>query len=750
MSKRIVNEKYLAKTRPTRKDIQWHTDDLLYNLYRLKRLYTNLDIDWDMLRLACIYHDLGKMNNSFQKFINGEADSAAIPHGFLSLGFIDVDYLEDRGYSEKDIEVLFQAVAYHHERDVYIELNEISEQIETMKDIFRDFKYEELPTNYLDPEIDQTFFRVGKRFYEGRDRDYFFKSVKLKGLLNRLDYAASAEIPVEEPNDFLRDSMSLLLNKWKKNDLRADWNDMQKYMISNRDDNVVVVAQTGMGKTEAGLLWLDNNKGFFTLPLKSSINGIYKRIKDNIVVEEIEKRVGLLHSDTLSIYSKQAEDDIEEADELEFLTYYTKTKQLSMPLTICTLDQIFDFVYFYKGFESKLATLSYSKVIIDEVQMYSPDLVAYLILGLRYITKVGGKFAIMTATLPEAILDLMKEEGIPFKEPVYFTNDLVRHSIKKIDRPIDDNDSIKEIANSYCNNKILVICNTIQKAKDVYNKLKSTIEEEQVEINLLHSGFIRHDRTLKEEKIITLGKKGSAECGIWITTQLVEASLDIDFDLLFTELSDINGLFQRMGRCYRHRELDRDFNCFIFTGGAKKCSGVGSFIDEDIHIFSKEALTDGIINENLKIELIRNTYSTSKLKNTSYYKSILKTLDYIKSIPAYELRKKDVTKLFRNIDQLSVIPLSIYEEYEEEISECIKTLNDPSVKKKEIIKDNEFLQDLMVPVHRRLAERTIYKREKIDRKNELIIVDAYYDHEQGIDFKRTKNIDYRDVETRIF
>ena len=84
-----------------------------------------------------------------------------------------------------------------------------------------------------------------------------------------------------------------------------------------------------------------------------------------------------MHSDTLSIYSKQAEDDIEEADELEFLTYYTKTKQLSMPLTICTLDQIFDFVYFYKGFESKLATLSYSKVIIDEVQMYSPDSVAY-------------------------------------------------------------------------------------------------------------------------------------------------------------------------------------------------------------------------------------------------------------------------------------------------------------------------------------------------------------------------------------
>lgn len=48
-----------------------------------------------------------------------------------------------------------------------------------------------------------------------------------------------------------------------------------------------------------------------------------------------------------------------------------RSRQLSQQLTISTIDQIFSFVYHYQGFESKVATLSYSKVIVDEIQMYS-------------------------------------------------------------------------------------------------------------------------------------------------------------------------------------------------------------------------------------------------------------------------------------------------------------------------------------------------------------------------------------------
>ena len=62
---------------------------------------------------------------------------------------------------------------------------------------------------------------------------------------------------------------------------------------------------------------------------------------------------------------------------------------------------------------------------------------------------------------------------------------------------------------------------------------------------LLHSRFIRRDRNLLEQKIMEFSE--SDEVGIWVTTQIVEASLDIDFDILHTEMCTADSLLQRMG-----------------------------------------------------------------------------------------------------------------------------------------------------------------------------------------------------------
>ncbi len=748
MDSKTIDENFIAKTRPQRKDIQWHTDDLLNNLSVLKEMYPNLSTDWELLRLACIYHDMGKMNFRFQSRVHGKGHTTGLPHGALSLGFIDADYLEDTGYSDKDIGLLFHAVAYHHERDMDFEIDEIYNEIETLKSVFPKYNYSGLPTRYFKPRFDTDFYDKGQRFCESKDGDYFFKYIMLKGLLNRLDYAASAEIRVENPNDFLKESMDNLLRKWQTSKPETHWNDLQNYMIEHQNKNVVVIAQTGMGKTEAGLLWLGNSKGFFTLPLKSAINAIYKRIIENIVPEKIEERVALLHSDTLKVYSEQAEGE----DDIDFETYYTRTRQLSLPLTVCTLDQIFDFVYRYKGFELKLATLSYSKIIIDEIQMYSHELVAYLVLGLKYITRLGGKFAIMTATLPKLILNLLEEEGIQFEKPLVFTNSLIRHSLKRIEVSINDDESTEQISKAYNKNKLLVICNTIKMAKEVYTKLKGLLPESyKDDIHLLHSGFIRCHRTEKENSIMKTGSKESNEAGIWVTTQLVEASLDIDFDLIFTELSDLNGLFQRMGRCYRHRPLDVEYNCFVFTGGSRKCSGVGkdSVIDPQVHDLSKDALIkDGVLSEDDKIKMIDNTYTSEKLEN--YYSKIKGTVEYIKSIPEYELSKQDVNEKFRDIDQVLVIPSRIYKENEENIQKQIKILNDKSQLLETKIKARERLRDLMVPVNSRLAEKTKSIKLKINRAEEIVIVDAEYIDELGISFENTQRQEFRDAESRMF
>lgn len=82
-------------------------------------------------------------------------------------------------------------------------------------------------------------------------------------------------------------------------------------------------------------------------------------------------------------------------------------------------------------------------------------------------------------------------------------------------------------------------------------------------MNLLHSRYIRRDRAYLEDQIMKFS--GSEETGIWITTQIVEASLDIDFDVLFTEMCTADSLLQRMGRCNRKgRYFPEEANVIIY------------------------------------------------------------------------------------------------------------------------------------------------------------------------------------------
>jgi len=461
-----------------------------------------------------------------------------------------------------------------------------------------------------------------------------------------------------------------------------------------------------------------------------------------------EIRVGMLHSDTFVYYLEQRDQDGTDGESYDSSLdcYYTKTKQLSLPLTICTLDQLFTFVFRYRGFEQKLATLSYSKVIIDEVQMYSPDLVAFLVLGLHYITKMGGKFAILTATLPTLFVDLLCEEEIEFEPPKTFTDKKIRHSLKVIDKEINADD-IMSFRQINAGEKILVICNTIKSAVTLYKQLKEKYSGNDV--HLLHSHFTRADRKIKESQILRMGQKDSEESGIWVATQIVEASLDIDFDLLFTELSDLNGLFQRMGRCYRKRILNTQYNCFVFTGGSKRCSGVGFFIDKKIHSLSKEALADidGQISEIKKVDMVRELYTKEKLPE--YYDEILENIHYVKSCQDYELNKIEASNRFRNISNISIIPRAVFEKNNQQILEALSTLksNNKESNKKEIKVRKAIARSIIsestVDVEMYWARQFEQQRIKINDFEQIIIADCEYSREEGLNPVRiTKTGDF--------
>ncbi|EAD7212837.1 CRISPR-associated helicase Cas3' [Listeria monocytogenes] len=723
-------KKYLAKSDPV-ETIQEHTDKLLLNYQLIKELYPNIEVDWYLLELVCLLHDLGKMNVLFQrKMIYGGSPSGEIRHGFLSVAFVPVKKLKSLGYSKKDIKLVHTAIALHHERKRRTDVGQWKLEIQKLGEQWNDFSYEKLQDNAEYKEtISLDYFYPGSRIFEGNssaDAETFKKFVLLKGLLNRIDFAASGGIDVELENDFLMDSMEVQLAHFKAENPEADWNALQKYMMQHQNENIVVIAETGMGKTEAGLLWLGNNKGFFTLPLRAAINAIYERITKNIVTTNQTERVGLLHSETYSQYllhEGNAEMDIDE--------YYTRTRQMSLPITICTLDQLFDFVFRYAGFEHKLATLSYSKVIIDEIQMYSPDLLAYLILGLSYIDKFGGKFCIMTATLPGIVTDLLLENGVDFVQPEEkFVSSRIRHSMEMVHTEVES-EFIKPFFN---NNRILVICNTISKAKKIYLELKEHFQGE--EIHLIHSQFIKRDRSAREKAIFKDGQKDSTKKCIWVATQVVEASLDIDFDLLFTELSDVNGLFQRMGRCYRNRALDVDTNVYVFDGDAKVCSGVGIFIDKLIFENSKAILNEhaGVLTEDKKMELVERVYSAESLRGSEFYNDLIGTINYVKAFDSYELDKADVRRRFRNINSVAVIPEKVWQENEEEIKSCFvalhKTSKEISTKEKMIARTN--LAEFMVSIPDYLYKKGESVMHEINRYESVIEFKCDYSSDVGV------------------
>ena len=207
---------------------------------------------------------------------------------------------------------------------------------------------------------------------------------------------------------------------------------------------------------------------------------------------------------------------------------------------------------------------------------------------------------IMTATLPRIYKDKLNEFGIKFKE-AEFISDIKRHKIKIEDEEIIN--CVEKAAKLGKQNKVLVIVNTVDKAMEMYNALKNI--DDSMNINLLHSLFNNDDRSVKEQIIKDFTDKDKKEKGIWVTTQIVEASLDVDFDYLFTEMSTLDSQFQRYGRCFRKRSFNgSNPNIYIYT---KNASGIGSVYDKDIFKKSIELLKpydNKILEEKTKVELV--------------------------------------------------------------------------------------------------------------------------------------------------
>lgn len=727
-----------------------HTNNLLMRCQNLQCLYPHVltKHEWQLLTLACAYHDLGKINDKFQTKIANKQSTidGEIPHGLLSVTMIDFNTLK-KMFSDNELKALAYAVANHHHRNLSeIDFSNYQNEVNKLQANYQKLDLTDLlidlptktpqvaPCKYYEfkkqPNLDDIQNDPWLTDEEKQDQIKTYQLyVKIKGLLNRLDYAASGHYAIESnPRLELDQNVLHYLGK------TARYNDLQNWTYQKRDQSIIAIAQTGLGKTESALHWLDNDKSFFVLPLKTALNSMYDRFKNEIYQDDskaINQNLALLHSDALSYVARDAQNE-------DFNKLINENKQFSKQLSLTTLDQVFNFVYHYPNYEQKVATLSYAKVVIDEIQMYSPDLLAYLIYGLKEIQNYGGKFYIMTATLAPVVLDLLKEYDVQFTSPAKpFLDGKInhRHKVKTIHQELTADDVLKLEQNK----KTLVVVNTVKKANELYSALKDAGKN----VHLIHSRFIRRDRRQKEKEINDFSKNNQA--GIWIGTQVVEASLDIDFDLLITELSELSGLFQRMGRCYRKRNYEGENpNVYVFDGGQKATSGINrtenSVVDYQMYELSKNAIKNlnGYLSENDKIDLINQNYTSKNLQN-GFAKQVKSDYQYLLAMQSLQMSKKQVKEKFRNLQTISVIPEQVYLDNKEKVDQIAQRLINKDYKSvQDAIELREKINDLCVNVYKWLANDLVNYGNLNKLGYHVLSKEYHYNSEAGLSIKKVQ------------
>ncbi|WP_291862326.1 CRISPR-associated helicase Cas3' [Marinilabilia sp.] len=341
--------------------------------------------------------------------------------------------------------------------------------------------------------------------------------------------------------------------------------------LKRKEHIFTLTAPTGAGKTFTLLAIADE------IRKQKGVLGIIYTLPFLSITEQVQTIAKNLLDDVLSVNSKAENHRIDIAQE----NYETDQSQdnlfrvLREDFIANTFDHPFIITTFVQFFETlvsnrnstllKLPNFANRILLIDEIQALPPRLYIFFSAWLDAFCKRNNSFAVLsTATMPnfeipkKEYLDLDKRADLLFNEYVvpkdlihsrkYFDEDIFnRYKINVIQESLDSISLSKLLLSE--KQSCLVILNTIDDTKELYNLLT----EETANILLLNTHFIPDDRTRIIEEAKTLLNSG--EKVYLISTQLIEAGVDIDFPIVYRDLCPLPSLIQSAGRCNRNKKI---------------------------------------------------------------------------------------------------------------------------------------------------------------------------------------------------
>ena len=233
-------------------------------------------------------------------------------------------------------------------------------------------------------------------------------------------------------------------------------------------------------------------------------------------------------------------------------------RHVGASVKVLTPHQMASIVFGIKGYEAMAVDLMGSDVILDEIHTYSGTLQAIVLRIVEVLKSLGCRIHVGTATMPSAlygkILSLLGGPDnvyeVKLEDKVLETYD--RHRVYKLNSFEDASKIIAESVDD--GKKILIVCNQVKRAQEMYQNISALYPN--VDKMLIHSRFKRGDRNRLETQLKQQFNEMQGKPCIVVSTQVVEVSLDISFDVMITECAPIDALIQRFGRINRKRTFN--------------------------------------------------------------------------------------------------------------------------------------------------------------------------------------------------
>jgi CRISPR-associated endonuclease/helicase Cas3 len=371
----------------------------------------------------------------------------------------------------------------------------------------------------------------------------------------------------------------------------------------------IVAVPAGEGKTEPAL-WIhsartDLNEGLmFALPTTATADAMFERVqsfyKGTDALANITHGRAILNAfyagsgaQPTNICGEDS-NDADPAIGLRPSSWFSgRHRGLTAPITVGTCDQVLAASLSHKFLPVRLTSLANKHVILDEIHTYDPYQQRLLVRLLGWLGFYHSRVTLLSATLPrqrlvecmDAYLDgwnrfsnprpSMKDqldfeypgvvrttpeggiEVIKLKSYREYTHEIDVLSIEGIDDTF--NQGTAELADKFWNpdtcKRVGVIVNTVDRAQ----RITRVLREMGHDALLLHSRMTANQRARATDALMhACGKNTSGGAVMLVSTQIAEASLDIDLDLLITDIAPMASLIQRFGRQWRHSKRGSD------------------------------------------------------------------------------------------------------------------------------------------------------------------------------------------------